>query len=92
MYYQTLLDKFTHAVKEITGEKLTGIYLHGSLAMGCFHPEKSDIDLIVVVSENLSDDQKGLLMQNIVLLNEEAPAKGLEISVVKKEFLSLIHI
>ena len=26
MYYQTLLDKFTHAVKEITGEKLTGIY------------------------------------------------------------------
>ena len=24
MYYQTLLDKFTHAVKEITGEKLTG--------------------------------------------------------------------
>ena len=48
MYYQTLLDKFTHAVKEITGEKLTGIYLHGSLAMGCFHPEKSDIDLIVV--------------------------------------------
>ena len=69
MYYQTLLDKFTHAVKEITGEKLTGIYLHGSLAMGCFHPEKSDIDLIVVVSENLSDDQKGLLMQNIVLLN-----------------------
>ena len=54
--------------------------------MGCFHPEKSDIDLIVVVSENLSDDQKGLLMQNIVLLNEEAPAKGLEISVVKKEF------
>ena len=86
MYYQTLLDKFTHAVKEITGEKLTGIYLHGSLAMGCFHPEKSDIDLIVVVSENLSDDQKGLLMQNIVLLNKEAPAKGLEISVVKKEF------
>ena len=81
MYYQTLLDKFTHAVKEITGEKLTGIYLHGSLAMGCFHPEKSDIDLIVVVSENLSDDQKGLLMQNIVLLNKEAPAKGLEISV-----------
>ena len=54
--------------------------------MGCFHPEKSDIDLIVVVSENLSDDQKGLLMQNIVLLNKEAPAKGLEISVVKKEF------
>lgn len=26
-------------------DKLTGIYLHGSLAMGCYNPESSDIDL-----------------------------------------------
>lgn len=37
---------------------LTGIYLHGSMAMGCFNPEKSDIDLIVVIEDNISDRQK----------------------------------
>src|SRR5579872_4704845 len=32
-------------------DNLVGIYLHGSLTMGCFHPERSDIDLLVVVRE-----------------------------------------
>ncbi|QLY80304.1 nucleotidyltransferase domain-containing protein [Clostridium intestinale] len=32
-------------------ENLVGIYLHGSLAMGCFNKYKSDIDIIVVMKE-----------------------------------------
>ena len=32
-------------------ENLVGIYLHGSLAMGCFNRDRSDIDIIVVVKE-----------------------------------------
>ena len=50
-----LIDSFVEQSKEILKENLVGIYLHGSLAMGCFNPQKSDIDLIIVVNEPLSD-------------------------------------
>ena len=46
MKYQKLLQDFTDMCKYLIGPRLTGIYLHGSLAMGCFHADKSDIDLI----------------------------------------------
>jgi predicted nucleotidyltransferase len=36
------------------GKNLIGVYLHGSLAMGCFNPTQSDIDLLVVVKRRLS--------------------------------------
>lgn len=88
MLYQEILDEFVAATKEIIGEQLTGIYLHGSLAMGCFHPKKSDIDLIVVIGEEISDIQKMEFMKRVVSLNQQAPEKGLEISVVKREYCS----
>ena len=39
---ETLLKKIVGLCREVFGEDLTGVYLHGSLAMGCFQPEKSD--------------------------------------------------
>ncbi len=33
---------------------LTGIYLHGSLAMGCFNPACSDLDLLVVTRQKIA--------------------------------------
>lgn len=86
MLYQKLIDEFCDISKAIIENNLTGIYLHGSLAMGCFNPEKSDIDLIVVIEEDITDVQKIEFMQHLVALNEKAPAKGLEISIVKKEY------
>ena len=58
MEYQFILDKIVNTSKKIFGEELTGIYLHGSLAMGCFHPDKSDIDLILVIKDSVSDGQR----------------------------------
>lgn len=86
MFYNELIDCFTDISRGALGEKLTGIYLHGSLAMGCFHPQKSDIDLIVVVETGISDRQKMQFMEQIVRLNSQAPPKGLEVSVVKREY------
>ena len=88
MPYQNLISAFVSAVKEIIGDKLTGIYLHGSLAMGCFNPEKSDIDLIIVIEDSISDEQKMKFMERIVALNEQAPAKGLEMSIVLRKYCS----
>lgn len=86
MLFKNLIDRFVLKTKEIAGEQLTGIYLHGSMAMGCFNPKKSDIDLIVIIEKDISDKQKMELMNHIVVLNQQAPPKGLEISFVKREY------
>lgn len=86
MPYQNILDEFVNITQQIMEGKLTGIYLHGSMAMGCFNPKKSDIDLIVIVEDCISDTQKMQFMEQVVRLNKQAPAKGLEISVVKREY------
>lgn len=81
-----LIDRLVQKICGIFGKKLTGIYLHGSLAMGCFNPDKSDIDVIVVIESELSDFRKLDFMREVVALNDIAPAKGIEISVVKREY------
>lgn len=81
--YQDVLDRFVRQSRDILGGNLTGIYLHGSAAMGCFHARRSDIDLLVVVKDSLSDEIKRQYMDMTVALNRQAPAKGIELSVVR---------
>ena len=82
--YSDLLKKFVSCSKEILGNNLIGIYLHGSAVMGCFQPKKSDLDLLLVVKEDISDEAKRHFMDMVVELNQQAPAKGLELSIVKE--------
>lgn len=39
------------------GDAFVGLYLHGSLVLGDFAPERSDIDFIVATAERLTTDQ-----------------------------------
>lgn len=80
-----LINEFVNRSKDILKENLVGIYLHGSSVMGCFNPEKSDIDLIIVVDDKMSDATKKAYMDMVVKLNSYAPAKGIEMSIVRKE-------
>ena len=86
MHYVELLDDFVKACRGALGDKLTGVYLHGSMAMGCFNPAKSDIDIIIIVESAMSDGEKLRLLKDFLRLNESAPQKGLEISAVRREF------
>lgn len=86
LFYQDVINKFTAMSKDIIGKNLTGIYLHGSLAMNCFNPDKSDIDLIIVIENEISDAKKIDFLEQVVKLNELAPAKGLEMSIVKRKY------
>lgn len=86
MTCEDLLFRFTEMSKKILGNNLVGIYLHGSAAMGCFNPKKSDLDLILIVKNDIPNAEKMEFMNKVVELNEEAPAKGIELSIVKKEF------
>ena len=81
---ENVLASFVRRSEEILRGNLAGIYLHGSAVMGCFNPAKSDIDLIIVVNEPLSDHVKTEYMNMVVELNADGPAKGIEMSVVTK--------
>ena len=89
LYKENLEDLSIRIIKmskEILGNNLVGIYMHGSAVMGCFNSQKSDLDLLLVVENSILKQAKLKFMQEIVRLNENAPAKGIEISIVKKEF------
>lgn len=62
---------------------LSGIYLHGSLALGCFNPERSDIDLLVAVQHPLTVFVKRQLI-TLLLENSQQPGP-LEISFLVAE-------
>lgn len=83
--YAFLLDRFVEASRKILQDNLLGIYLHGSAVMGCFNPLKSDLDLIIVIRETMTDEIKRTYMDQILALDSEAPAKGIEMSVVTRD-------
>ena len=83
--YDKVIDQFTQKSMEILGENLVGVYLHGSAVMGCFQPKKSDLDFIVVVKDAVADVNKKAFLEMVTKLNAQGPAKGIEMSIVKRE-------
>ena len=81
----SLLNCFVEESKKILCDNLVGVYLHGSLVMGCFNPQKSDIDLIIVIDKPISDSIKRAYLDTVVQFNALAPKKGIEMSIVLRE-------
>lgn len=50
-----ILGVLLREVCEVLDEEFVGMYLHGSLAMGDFNSDTSDIDYLVVTDKNISD-------------------------------------
>lgn len=86
MQCKEILNKIANEYYRILGNNLIGIYVHGSIAFGCFNPNKSDIDFIVVVNYRPTIEEKEELIQTLLYLSEEAPIKGYEMSVVLSRF------
>ncbi|MBR3874418.1 MAG: DUF4111 domain-containing protein [Clostridia bacterium] len=86
MEHQAVLDEICTGYKEILGDNLIGIYVHGSIAFGCFDPQRSDIDFLVVVQDAPSHEQKKQMIHLLLELDAYCPPKGLEMSVVLERF------
>ena len=82
MNEQDLLQRIQTAWQGILSSKLTGIYVHGSIAFGCFRWESSDIDFLAVVETPLTQTEKEALIRVLLELDSFAPAKGFEMSVI----------
>lgn len=73
-------NEFQNGLEKILGDEVTGIYVHGSLALGGFNPTTSDVDLIVVVRNHLSVSmRKELAYYFLKISNQPYP---LEISIL----------
>ena len=58
----SVIESFVSHSRQILGENLVGVYLHGSAVMGCFNPAKSDLDFIVVIAHPMTDETKRAYM------------------------------
>ena len=87
---ERMAELFAERSREILGGNLAGVYLHGSAAMGCWNPEKRDLDLIVVVQDSPDDVCKRAFMDMVADLDARMPGReaghsGIEMSVVRRE-------
>lgn len=82
---EALLMAIKRRYADILQENLLGIYLHGSLAAGCFQWERSDIDFLVVVRQTPSIEEKIALVEALYMLEKDAPPEGFEMSVLLAE-------
>lgn len=80
-----ILNRIAGTFKEILKENMVGIYVHGSLAFGCFRWDYSDIDFLVVVRERPDLEEKEALVETLLRLETQCPRKGVEMSVVLEE-------
>ena len=59
-----ILDEIVRSYYGILKDNLVGIYLHGSLTLGCFNPKVSDIDFLIVARDKLSLEVKREVVKN----------------------------
>lgn len=78
----SLLQRISNEYAVILKENLVGIYVHGSLAFGCFCWENSDLDFLVVTNKPPTLPQKEKMIQTLLYLDRHLPPKGAEMSVV----------
>jgi hypothetical protein len=71
----------TAEFQRILSDGLIGIYLHGSLALGCFNPVPRDIDIIGLIDRASTAAQKRSLAEH--LLAHSTHPSPIEISLVR---------
>ncbi len=79
---EMLMKEISAELQNILGNNLVGIYIHGSLAFGCFNREKSDIDFIVATEREPAFIQKKQVIELLLSMDQKAPRKGFETSFV----------
>ncbi|SDG36200.1 streptomycin 3-adenylyltransferase [Fontibacillus panacisegetis] len=87
MNQQIILDNVTCLLKEELSESVIGIYLHGSMAMGCFNPAQSDIDILVIIREKQPIDIYKKIARKLINIEDEMNViKGFELSIVLEAY------
>ena len=78
--------RLTEGLRQRLGDTLLGVYLHGSLAMGGFNSERSDIDLLAVTHRPLTRAAKRDVAE--FLLGLSGAPRSVEISLLSRRDLT----
>ncbi len=61
---EQLMEQYIGGLKEIfLDEKIVGVYIYGSIALGAFHAETSDVDFVTVISDPVNEAEKQQLVE-----------------------------
>ncbi len=82
-----IVQDVTGLLSTSLGADLLNVTIHGSLALGGFRVETSDIDALVVVARPLPLDMRAVLGRALVSLPVQSVATGLELSVLTVDAL-----
>jgi hypothetical protein len=74
----------TAALASVAGDDLVAVYLYGSGATGQFIPARSDLDLIVLVSDGLDSAQARELVAEVRAVRRPRSVKGLDLWVLPR--------
>ncbi|EJQ51499.1 hypothetical protein IEE_00506 [Bacillus cereus BAG5X1-1] len=59
-----LMEQYIVELKEIfSDEKIVGVYIYGSIALGAFHIETSDVDFVTVISDSVNKAEKQQIIE-----------------------------
>ncbi len=89
---ELIVDMVRVAITATTGPALVGLYLYGSLATGDFDERISDIDLLAVLSTEISTDLAARLERVHDQLAEDNPTWRRRIEVVYVSTLALANL
>ncbi len=81
-----LMTKINNWIKDILKEKYVGIYFHGSLRLGSYNPNKSDLDFIIVINYKIDFETKKRICDRMLENRALFPKKGFEFSVVLEKY------
>jgi len=86
MELQNYIDQINDVFKEELKGNLVGIYLHGSLAMGCFNPKRSDIDLMVICNGGILNVTKRRIIEKLLKVTK-GKRNPLEMSIIQERYV-----
>jgi len=85
MHVEATMKQINEWLKDILKDNYVGVYFHGSLRLGSFNPDKSDLDFIIVVKEKIDAKTKELIWDKMLDNLDIFPKKGFEFSVVLED-------
>jgi len=77
------IEVFINSLQGILGDNLVGVYLHGSLALGCFHPARSDVDVLAGMKKGMTVETKYRIAE--LLLKHSLNPAPIEISFLARD-------
>ena len=81
------LGELTRRLRLVLGERLAGVYVHGSIALGDFSERRSDIDVVAVCEGPIETEAQQAIATQLVRAALPDPGRGLEFHLLERQAL-----